>query len=171
MSQRRACLCSRPCYLRSHQEGRFTSSRMGSTVEAGDEVCHLGGHGRDVTCMGKTIHGAGSFSRHVHVDLCSADGTIVRCFPGYNDPDFFFFRATGGGRGLTGISLRVRFRILRSRDSLHRQTISSLQMSMKPYENFESHLEEPTPWRGSIVFAKGAQLAAASCSRRTFAPR
>ncbi|MGF1454472.1 MAG: FAD-binding protein [Alphaproteobacteria bacterium] len=59
---------------------------------------------------GKNHHGQGSFGRHVAwLDLLEADGTITRCSPTDHGA---LFHATVGGMGLTGIVLRVAFRMI-----------------------------------------------------------
>lgn len=58
----------------------------------------------------KNHHAVGSFGNHaIWIDLMTADGTMHRCSRDEN-PDLF--RATLGGVGLTGIILRVCFRLL-----------------------------------------------------------
>ncbi len=56
---------------------------------------------------GKNHHGAGSFGRHVlWLDLMLADGAVVRAAPGEA-----LFDLTIGGMGLTGVILRLAFRL------------------------------------------------------------
>jgi len=59
---------------------------------------------------GKNHHHRGSFGGFVDViELCLADGSVVRCSRDQH-PDLFF--ATLGGMGLTGLILAVRFRLV-----------------------------------------------------------
>ncbi len=58
---------------------------------------------------GKNHHVDGSFSNHiVHLDLMIADGSTIRCSPTENTDIFW---QTCGGMGLTGIILKVRFKL------------------------------------------------------------
>ncbi len=60
---------------------------------------------------GKNHHVAGSFGHHIDwFDLAAADGRVLRCSPTENTA---IFDATIGGMGLTGIILRVAFRLVR----------------------------------------------------------
>ena len=65
---------------------------------------------------GKNHPHAGSFARHVGwLDVMVGDGTVVRCSPVENQE---LFEATLGGMGLTGIVLRVAFRLMRIESEL-----------------------------------------------------
>lgn len=60
---------------------------------------------------GKNHHRAGSFGDHVEeLELALSDGTLLRCSPREN-PEWF--SATVGGMGLTGVIVRITFRLVR----------------------------------------------------------
>ena len=66
---------------------------------------------------GKNHHGAGAFGRHIRwLDLMLADGSVVRTVPGED-----LFGATIGGMGLTGVILRLAFRLIPVQSPLIRQ--------------------------------------------------
>jgi FAD/FMN-containing dehydrogenase len=68
---------------------------------------------------GKNHHRAGTFGAHVAwLDLALADGRVLRCSATEN-PEVF--AATCGGMGLTGIILRVAFRMMKVETRLIRQ--------------------------------------------------
>lgn len=79
-------------------------------VTPGTKLVTIGGM---VACdvHGKNHHGAGSFCDHVDwIDLATGEGEPLRCSR-TEHPDLF--AATCGGMGLTGVVLRVRFRMMR----------------------------------------------------------
>jgi decaprenylphospho-beta-D-ribofuranose 2-oxidase len=64
-------------------------------------------------------HGAGSFGDHLEwFDLAVEPGQVLRCSPAENAE---LFAATCGGMGLTGVILRVAFRMLRVETAMMRQ--------------------------------------------------
>ncbi|GGB55399.1 FAD-binding oxidoreductase [Blastomonas aquatica] len=68
---------------------------------------------------GKNHHAAGSFCDHVDwFDLDLGDGRVMRCSPSENAD---LFAATCGGMGLTGIIVRVSFRMLKIETAFVRQ--------------------------------------------------
>lgn len=77
-------------------------------VTPGTKFITVGGAvGSDV--HGKNHHVEGSFSQHIiEMDVMVADGTVLRCSP-QELPDLF--EATCGGMGLTGVVMRVKFRL------------------------------------------------------------
>lgn len=77
-------------------------------VTPGTKFITIGGAvGSDV--HGKNHHVEGSFSQHIiEMDVMVADGTVLTCSP-HELPDLF--EATCGGMGLTGVVMRVKFRL------------------------------------------------------------
>lgn len=68
---------------------------------------------------GKNHHVDGSFSNHVaSIDILVADGRVISCSPSVH-PDLF--EATCGGMGLTGLILRLSFRLKKIETSYIRQ--------------------------------------------------
>src|SRR5690606_23516654 len=77
-------------------------------VTPGTKFITIGGAvGSDV--HGKNHHVEGSFSQHIiEMDVMVADGSVLACSP-HVLPDLF--EATCGGMGLTGMVMRVKFRL------------------------------------------------------------
>lgn len=68
---------------------------------------------------GKNHHVDGSFCDHVmEMDIMLASGEVVTCSPFYNEE---LFEVTRGGMGLTGIILRVKFKLKKIQTSFIRQ--------------------------------------------------
>lgn len=76
---------------------------------------------------GKNHHKAGSFGDYVEsFDLALADGSTVTCTPTQNAS---LFAATRGGMGLTGVILRVSFRLMRVQSAyIRRRTLPALNL-------------------------------------------
>ncbi len=87
---------------------------------------------------GKNHHIDGSFSNHVlGMQLMLADGSLVSCGPTDNVD---LFRATCGGMGLTGVILRVRFKLKKIESSyiIQKQVkASSLDELLEHFENYK----------------------------------
>lgn len=85
---------------------------------------------------GKNHHVDGSFSNHIiDLELLCADGKVRKCSKTEN-PDLF--DATCGGMGLTGIILRVRFRVVKIESSY----IKQLQIKAKNLDEIINLFEE-----------------------------
>ena len=68
---------------------------------------------------GKNHHVDGCFSHHVEeMDLLLADGALITCGPSLHTD---LFEATCGGMGLTGLIIRIRFRLKKVETSYIRQ--------------------------------------------------
>jgi len=88
---------------------------------------------------GKNHHCAGCFSAFVDwLELMLADGSVVRIGP---EQDTALFRATCGGMGLTGIILRVAFRLQRIPSATLAQTTIKARNLAEAFEAFESRAE------------------------------
>ncbi len=106
--------------------GAFLPRGWFPSVTPGTKFVTIGGMiAADV--HGKNHHGAGSFGAHVlWFDLMTADGSVLRCSPDRNPQ---LFRATIGGMGLTGVILRVAFRMVRVESAWIRQeTIAAFDL-------------------------------------------
>jgi decaprenylphospho-beta-D-ribofuranose 2-oxidase len=68
---------------------------------------------------GKNHHTEGSFSNHIHeMEILLSSGNTIICSPGLNSD---LFEATCGGMGLTGIIMRVKFKLKKIETSYIRQ--------------------------------------------------
>jgi FAD/FMN-containing dehydrogenase len=85
---------------------------------------------------GKNHHKAGSFGDYVEAfDLALADGRIVTCTHSQN-PDLF--AATRGGMGLTGVILRLTFRLMHIETAfMHQETVKARNLD-EVMEQFEA---------------------------------
>lgn len=106
-------------------------------VTPGTKLVTIGGMiGADV--HGKNHHSASSFCDHVAwLDLATADGKVLRC-SSEQHPDLF--AATCGGMGLTGLILRVSFRMKSIETSAVRQRTFRAATLTEAFELFESSL-------------------------------
>lgn len=95
---------------------------------------------------GKNHHVSGSFSRHVDwLDLMTGDGSVVRCA---KDVEPELFRATCGGQGLTGIILRVAFRLVRVESAfIEQETVKAANLS-EILDGFEASAD----WTYSVAW-------------------
>ncbi|WP_299721006.1 FAD-binding oxidoreductase [Tardiphaga sp.] len=105
---------------------------------------------------GKNHHGAGSFGVHVEsFDLAVSNGQMLRCAAGENVD---LFNATIGGMGLTGVILRVTFRMLRiETDLILQETIRASNLG-EAFDVLERSLSSTysVAWIDSL--AKGDRL-------------
>ncbi len=125
--------------------GRFFGDGYCYPVAAANSAVTIGGaFANDI--HSKNHHAVGSFGDHtVWIDLMTADGTVHRCSREEN-PDLF--RATLGGVGLTGIILRVCFRLLTIESS-------SVDATYTPISNLDAMLDAIDGARGSEDFLFG----------------
>jgi decaprenylphospho-beta-D-ribofuranose 2-oxidase len=95
---------------------------------------------------GKNHHVAGTFCRHVlWIDLLCSDGNILRCSPN-EYPELF--QATCGGLGLTGIILRVAFRLISiSTAYIHQETVKARNL-----EEIMACFDQSAHWRYSVAW-------------------
>jgi decaprenylphospho-beta-D-ribofuranose 2-oxidase len=88
---------------------------------------------------GKNHHRDGSFCDWLEwVELCLADGRIVRCS---RDEHPELFAATCGGMGLTGLIVRARFRLTRVESAMIRQRViraGNLDAAMEALESTQA---------------------------------
>jgi FAD/FMN-containing dehydrogenase len=105
---------------------------------------------------GKNHHIAGSFGEHVEsFDLAASNGQTLRCAA---DENTELFNATIGGMGLTGVILRVTFRMRRiETDLIAQQTIRAKNLK-EAFHALESSLTSTysVAWIDSL--AKGDRL-------------
>lgn len=95
---------------------------------------------------GKNHHVDGSFSNHIlEIDVLLADGSIVTCSSN-NNSDLFW--ATCGGMGLTGIILRVKFRLKKIETSYIKQK----QIKANDLEDMLQLFEEYKHYTYSVAF-------------------
>ena len=95
---------------------------------------------------GKNHHVDGSFSNHiVEVDVLLSDGNIITCTP-QTHSDLFW--ATCGGMGLTGVILRVKFRLKKIETSYIKQK----QLKAKDLEDMLQLFEEYNHYTYSVAF-------------------
>lgn len=88
---------------------------------------------------GKNHHRDGAFGRFVDwIDLMGEDGEVTRCFPHDNGE---LFAWTLGGMGLTGIILRVAFRLRRVESAYIRQTTLPAKDLDSVMALFEEHAQ------------------------------
>lgn len=86
---------------------------------------------------GKNHHRDGTFGRFVDwIDLMIEDGTVIRCSPQENAE---LFAWTIGGMGLTGIILRVAFRLRRVESAYIRQTTIPARNLAEVMALFDAH--------------------------------
>lgn len=89
---------------------------------------------------GKNHHVDGSFCDHVmEFDIMMSNGSIVTCSPSIM-PELF--EATRGGMGLTGVILRVKFRLKRIETSFIRQIqikAKNLQDLLEKFHEYRNH--------------------------------
>lgn len=138
------------------------------TVTPGTKFVTLGGMvAADV--HGKNHHRDGSFGRYVDwIDLLNADGEVLRCSREENTE---LFGWTIGGMGLTGIILRVAFRLRRVESGWIRQRTIAAPDLDTAMDLFEDHADATysVAWidclhggkglgRSSIMLGEHAQL-------------
>lgn len=87
-------------------------------VTPGTKFITVGGAvGSDV--HGKNHHVDGSFSNHIiEMDVMVSDGTVISCSPAQHQD---LFEATCGGMGLTGMIMRIKFRLKKIETSYVKQ--------------------------------------------------
>ncbi len=95
---------------------------------------------------GKNHHVAGTFCRHVlWIDLLSSEGNVLRCSSAENSE---LFQATCGGQGLTGIILRVAFRLVPiSTAYIRQETIKTRNL-----EEIMDCFEHSDHWRYTVAW-------------------
>ncbi len=95
---------------------------------------------------GKNHHVSGTFCRHVcWIDLLTSNGNIVKCSKTDN-PELF--HATCGGQGLTGIILRVAFRLIPITTAYIRQET----VKTRNLEEIMTCFEESSDWHYSVAW-------------------
>ena len=105
---------------------------------------------------GKNHHGAGSFAEHIEaLDLLRGDGRVVTCSPTDNAE---LFHATLGGMGLTGLILRIRFRLLPIASAwMRQQTIAARDL-----DEITDAFERSHDWTYTVAWidclARGSRL-------------
>ena len=103
---------------------------------------------------GKNHHVAGTFCRHVlWIDLLGGEGNILRCSPTENAE---VFQATCGGQGLTGIILRVAFRLVPITTAYIRQET----VKTRNLEEIMDCFEHSAHWRYSVAWIDCLQTGA-----------
>ena len=116
----------------------------------------------------KNHHAVGSFGNHtLWVDLMTADGTVYRCS---RDENPELFRATLGGVGLTGIILRVCFRVLAIESGnvdASYVTVSNLEAMLDAID--EGRETEDFLFAWTDAFATGAALGRGILEKGRFA--
>ncbi len=105
---------------------------------------------------GKNHHKAGSFGNHVEsLDLAVANGRTLRCSPTENAD---LFAATIGGMGLTGVILRVAFRMMPIETAFIRQET----LKAPDLDTVMDLFEQSSDWTYSVAWidclARGASL-------------
>ena len=105
---------------------------------------------------GKNHHGAGSFARHIEcLDLLRSDGETVTCSPTDNAE---LFNATLGGMGLTGLILRLRFRLLPIASAWMRQET----IAARDLDEIDDAFERSRDWTYTVAWidclARGPRL-------------
>jgi FAD/FMN-containing dehydrogenase len=103
---------------------------------------------------GKNHHVAGTFCRHVlWIDLLSGEGNVIRCSSTENSE---LFQATCGGQGLTGIILRVAFRLVPiSTAYIRQETIKTRNL-----EEIMDCFEHSAHWQYSVAWIDCLQTGA-----------
>ncbi len=95
---------------------------------------------------GKNHHAAGSFGDYVEsFDLALADGSTVTCTPSQNAD---LFNATRGGMGLTGVILRLTFRLMRVETAFIRQET----LRARNLETIMALFESSAGWSYSVAW-------------------
>lgn len=88
---------------------------------------------------GKNHHKEGAFCQYVEVlDLITATGEVVSCGPTLNRP---LFEVTCGGMGLSGIIIRVRFKLKAIKTAYIKQTQYKAANLQEAFALFEKHRE------------------------------
>ncbi len=108
-------------------------------VTPGTKFITVGGAvGSDV--HGKNHHVDGSFSNHIiSMDVMVADGTVITCSPIENSD---LFEATCGGMGLTGMIIRIKFRLKKISTSYVKQKqlkAANLEELIKYFEEYKDY--------------------------------
>lgn len=108
-------------------------------VTPGTKFITVGGAvGSDV--HGKNHHVEGSFSNHIlEMDVMVGDGSVISCSPSHNND---LFEATCGGMGLTGIIMRIKFRLKKIETSYIKQKqikAGNLEELIKLFEEYKDY--------------------------------
>ena len=89
---------------------------------------------------GKNHHVDGSFSNHIsEMDVMVANGSVITCSPSQNQD---LFDATCGGMGLTGMIMRIKFRLKKIETSYVRQKqvkAANLEELIALFEKFKDY--------------------------------